>query len=45
MKTNAPYWEFDIYGNFRTFAGRSLNGGLRSATKGSISVDDKMFDL
>ena len=36
--------EFDIYGKFRTFAGRSLNGIARSATKGSISVGDKMFD-
>ena len=25
MKTNAPYWEFDIYGKIRTFAGCSLN--------------------
>ena len=27
-------WEFDVYGKFRTFAGRSLNGILRSDTKG-----------
>ena len=30
--------EFDIYGKIRTFAGRSLNGILRSATKGSMRM-------
>jgi len=30
--------EFDIYGKFRTFAGRSLNGIVRSDTKGSMKT-------